>query len=136
MNSNDISELKSYRFTFNHEQAHKKIYSVLSSEFMIQDERRVLKRAITNYRIGKGLSLSEEGFKILKEHNTFNFSNFPFNTYINSKIQTLLDQAESPYYIDENNTIWLSDETQIMQYSLTDDLDEFLKSLETGARKN
>ena len=117
----------------NHKDIHNKLYAILSSEFKTADFRKVMKRSILNYRSDKGLSLSKEAFEILKEKDIYRFSKFPFDVkFFDSKYLLLLDQAISPYYIDTDKSIWISDEMQVFQYSMTNDLQDFLNSLKAG----
>jgi len=125
----DFNKSSKYDYS-THKEIHQIIYNILAPEFNIRDFRRVLKRAVVNYRCDKGIALSREGFEILKEKGPWKFCQFPFEIkFFDSKFMLILDQASSPYFIDSNKTLWLSDEIQITQFSLTDNQNEFLNSL-------
>ncbi len=89
--------------------------------------REVLRKAISNYRMGKGMRLSTEAFLHLKNNNLLEFESFKFNKNLQSRELILFDRcSEFPYYI-KNRTIWLSDESHALTMGLVDEFADFLR---------
>lgn len=108
-------------------EAHDLLYEKIKFHFPdLRTKRDVLKKALKNYRMEKGLSLEFESFKYLADNNFYDFHKFARPRDLNSRELVLFDKlSTSPYYVGKQD-IYISDVVHQFTFGVVESFEDFI----------
>lgn len=108
-------------------EAHKLLYEKIKFHYPdLRTEREVLRKALKNYRVGKGMSLNFEAFKYLDDNKFYDFLSYPKPQFLESKELIWFDKVSpSPYYVGKKE-IYISDPVHQFTFEMVESFDDFI----------
>lgn len=108
-------------------EAHDLLYEKIKFHYPDQrSKREVLRNALKNYRVGKGMSLSFEAFKYLDDNNFYTFLAYPRPRIVESKELIWFDRiSPSPYYVGKTE-IYISDPVHQFTFEMVESFEDFI----------